>query len=79
VVFAGGDTDNDDRICNRGEACGAFPSLGNGTQVIQARSAVVGGIDFSVAPFGGINASSLALTELMSRVSGLQVKQGKLK
>jgi serine protease len=60
VVFAGGDTDNDDRICNRGEACGAFPSLGNGTQIIQARAAVVDGIDFSVTPFGGINSNSAA-------------------
>jgi serine protease len=61
VVFAGGDTDNDDRICNRGEACGAFPSLGNGTTVIQPRSATVNGINFSVTPFGGINASAASL------------------
>jgi serine protease len=66
VVFAGGDTDNDDRICNRGEACGAFPSLGNGTTVIQPRSALVSGINFSVTPFGGINASAAALRKTPS-------------
>jgi serine protease len=60
LIFAGGDTDNDGKICNRGEACGAYPSLGNGVEVIQPRAAIVDGISFSVTPFGGINSANTA-------------------
>jgi serine protease len=54
-IYAGGDTNNDEYICSDGEACGAYPVLGNGVEVIQPRSTVVNGINFSVTPFGGIN------------------------
>ncbi len=58
IVFAGGNLDNDDRICNRGEPCGAYPSLGTSIEVIQPRGAVVDNVNFSVTPFGGINPSA---------------------
>jgi serine protease len=60
VIFAGGDTDNNGNICARGEACGAYPSLGANLEVIQARNPIVDGISFSVTPFGGINSGSAA-------------------
>jgi serine protease len=72
LIYAGGDTDNDEFICSRGEACGAFPVLGNGVEVIQPRSAVVSGINFSVTPFGGINVTTAALGVKAARAnSGL--------
>ena len=60
-IYAGGDTDNDEYICGDGEACGAYPVQGNGVQVIQPRSAVVDGINFSVSPFGGSNVTQASL------------------
>jgi serine protease len=60
-VAAGSDTDNDGLICNAGEACGAYPILGSNLTVIEPQSALVPNIDFSIAPFGGISPSTLAL------------------
>lgn len=58
VVVAGSDTDNDGAICNKGEACGAYPFLGNNqTEILEPRGNL-SGIDFSLAPFGGINPTS---------------------
>jgi serine protease len=62
VVLAGGDIDNDDRICNRGEPCGAYPVLGNGLEVLQPRSAMIENINFSVTPFGGINPTAASVS-----------------
>ncbi len=59
AVVAGTDTDNDSVICNRGEGCGAYPLLGNQVRVLEP-TGNLGGIDFNVAPFGGISASSAA-------------------
>ncbi len=62
VVVAGSDTDNDGAICNRGEACGAYPFLGDGqTQILEPRGNLTD-IDFSLAPFGGINPGSAGLS-----------------
>jgi serine protease len=62
LIFGGGDIDNDDRICNRGEPCGAYPTLGNTIEVIQPRSSVVDNINFSVTPYGGINPNAAAVS-----------------
>lgn len=73
IVFAGGDLDNDDRICSRGEPCGAYPTLGTSIEVIQPRSAVVDNINFSVTPFGGINPSAASVGRQTSiRTQGLE-------
>ena len=61
VILAGSDTDNDGAICNRGEACGAYPLLGDGqTEILQPRGDL-SGMDFSLVPFGGINAESASI------------------
>jgi serine protease len=73
IVFAGGDLDNDDRICNRGEPCGAYPTLGTSIEVIQPRSALVDNINFSVTPFGGINPTAASLaTRTSTSPQGLE-------
>ena len=59
IVFAGADTDNDNSICNRGEACGAFPVLGNTPTIIEPRVPTISAIDFFVSPYGGITAASI--------------------
>ncbi len=53
-VIAGSDLDNDGTVCSKGEACGAWPLLSGTLQAIEPRGNV-DGIDFSVAPFGGVN------------------------
>ena len=60
IVFAGADTDNDNSICNRGEACGAFPVLGNTPTIIEPRAPTISAIDFFVSPYGGITAASIS-------------------
>jgi len=59
IVLAGSDTDNDGAICNRGEACGAYPLLGNNQTEVLTPTGNLTGIDFSLAPFGGINPQAL--------------------
>ena len=57
-VVAGTDLDNDGIICQRGEACGAYPVLAQRLEQIRLdgdRS----GLDFAVAPFGGVSAQSV--------------------
>lgn len=58
-VIAGSDLDNDQAICNSGEACGAYPFLNSRLEAVEPRAAVVSGVDFDVSPFGGINPSAL--------------------
>jgi serine protease len=53
-VIAGSDLDNDGNICTDGEACGAWPLLSGTLQTLEP-TGDTGGIDFSVAPFGGVN------------------------
>ena len=60
IVIAGSDTDNDDSLCNKGEACGVFPVLGNAPTIIEPRAATIPSIDFFVSPFGGITAASVS-------------------
>jgi serine protease len=71
VIFAGGDTDNDSKICNRGEACGAYPVLGNRYEVIEPRASIVDGISFSVTPYGGINPTSQSFGTASASQQGL--------
>lgn len=59
IVLAGSDTDNDGSVCNRGEACGAYPLLGNNQTEVLTPTGNLTEIDFSLAPFGGINPQSL--------------------
>lgn len=58
-VLAGTDLDNDDYICQRGEPCGGFPVLSADQAVVDLTRQRTR-LDFSIAPFGGINASSLS-------------------
>lgn len=60
-IVAGSDLDNDGKICNRGEACGAYPFLDNNPTPLNITNANTTGIDFSVSTFGGINPSSFNL------------------
>lgn len=53
-VIAGSDIDNDGAICSAGEACGAYPMLASELQVLQP-TGDLGGIDFSLGPYGGIS------------------------
>ncbi len=60
AVVAGGDLDNDDVICQRGEPCGAFPVLdpsGNAAPI--DLSGDRNDLNFRVAPLSGISAQSL--------------------
>ena len=60
IVIAGSDTDNDDSLCNKGEACGVYPVLGNAPTIIEPRTVTIPSIDFFVSPFGGITAASVS-------------------
>ena len=54
-IIAGGDLDNDDYICQRGEPCGGYPVLGAGgalSEVDVSHSRT--DLDFQVAPLSGI-------------------------
>ena len=62
-IVAGSDLDNDGFICNSGEACGAYPTLGTTFQVLEPTGNLTG-IDFTVIPVGGINAGSTAATAM---------------
>jgi len=57
-IIAGTDLDNDGYLCQRGEACGAYPLLsdngGSTVNLVANRN----DIDFQIAPFGGVNTSS---------------------
>jgi serine protease len=69
AIVAGTDQDNDDFICQRGEACGGYPVLeaviaGQGIKVEASR----GNLNFQVAPISGISAQSTGA----SRNNGLR-------
>lgn len=60
-VLAGGDLDNDDFICQRGEACGAYPLLsGGGDPPILTLSGARTDLNFELAPLSGISPQSVA-------------------
>jgi serine protease len=55
-VVAGGDLDNDDVVCQRGEACGAYPVLAPGSDLsVIELSTDRSDIDFQVAPLSGMS------------------------
>lgn len=57
-IIAGGDLDNDDLICQRGEPCGAFPVLPPGEDLaVIALTGSLDNLNFQVAPFSGISAA----------------------
>lgn len=60
MVLAGGDLDNDDRICQRGEVCGAYPMLSNRDQMAISLSGSRSDINFSVSALGGATVRSQA-------------------
>lgn len=64
ILLAGSDTDNDGSICKSGEACGAYPLLGNSQTEVLMPTGNLSGLNFSVAPFGGIKADSAARQSL---------------
>ena len=47
LVIAGSDIDNDLIICQLGEACGAYPSLGL-QSIVEVNGSDISGLDFSV-------------------------------
>ncbi|MCW5633249.1 MAG: S8 family serine peptidase, partial [Rubrivivax sp.] len=55
-IVAGGDTDNDDFICARGETCGAFPVLppGKGFTIVEL-TGDRSDLNFQVAPLSGMS------------------------
>jgi serine protease len=53
-IIAGSDLGNSGGVCNPGEACGAYPTLGGRLEVLQP-TGNLGGIDFTLAPAGGIS------------------------
>ena len=58
-IIAGGDLDNDDLICARGEPCGAFPLLpAGGDYTIVDLSGNRSDLNFQVAPVSGISPAS---------------------
>jgi serine protease len=58
-IIAGTDLDNDGYLCQRGEACGAYPLLSNSGGSTVNLVANRNDLDFQIAPFGGVNTSSL--------------------
>ncbi len=58
-VIAGSDLNNDGLVCARGEGCGAYPVLSNAVKILEP-SGNLTGIDFAVAPLGGVNPLSAA-------------------
>ncbi len=59
-ILAGGDLDNDDLICQRGEACGAYPVLaaGGGLSVVEL-SGNRSDLDFQASPLSGMSPQSV--------------------
>ncbi len=59
-ILAGGDLDNDDVICQRGEACGAYPVLavGGGLSVVNL-SSNRSDLDFQASPLAGMSPQSV--------------------
>lgn len=53
-LLAGSDLDNNGVICSAGEACGAYPMLSSQLEVLRPPGNLTG-IDFTLAPFGGIS------------------------
>jgi serine protease len=61
-VLAGGDLDNDNVVCQRGEACGAYPLLsGGGDPPIVTLSGPRTDLNFELAPLSGISPQSVAI------------------
>jgi serine protease len=58
-IYGGADLDNDGFICGGGEACGAYPVLSGVPLTLYPRGNLIN-IDFSVTPFGGINAAGVS-------------------
>ncbi len=61
AIIAGGDLDNDDVICQRGEPCGGYPVLTStgdipGIDITGSR----GNLSFQVAPLSGISAQQVS-------------------
>lgn len=60
-VLAGGDLDNDNFICQRGEPCGAYPLLSsNGDASVITLTGHRSDLNFEVAPLSGMSPQSLA-------------------
>jgi serine protease len=54
-LIAGSDLDNNGVICSAGEACGGYPMLSRQLEVLRP-DGNLSGIDFTLAPYGGISA-----------------------
>lgn len=60
-VLAGGDLDNDNFVCQRGEPCGAYPLLSsNGDASVITLTGNRSDLNFEVAPLSGMSPQSLS-------------------
>lgn len=53
-IVAGTDLDNDNLLCQRGEACGGYPQFGAGLSVLELTGNRAD-IDFELSPYGGVS------------------------
>lgn len=56
-IVAGTDIDNDDLLCQRGEACGGYPQFGANLSILEI-TGDRSGLDFDVTPYGGVGATT---------------------
>lgn len=70
-VLAGGDLDNDNFVCQRGEPCGAYPLLSsNGDASVITLTGHRNDLNFEVAPLSGMSPQSLAAGSASGRSRG---------
>lgn len=58
-IVAGTDLDNDNLLCQRGEACGGYPQFGAGLSVLEL-TGNRNDIDFELSPYGGVSTAGTA-------------------
>ena len=72
-VLAGGDLDNDNFVCQRGEPCGAYPLLSsNGDASVITLTGNRSDLNFEVAPLSGMSPQSLSATTPPAAPAGLR-------
>jgi serine protease len=57
-IVAGTDLDNDNLLCQRGEACGGYPQFGAGLSVLEL-TGNRNDIDFELSPYGGVSSAAV--------------------
>ncbi|MDF1764126.1 MAG: S8 family peptidase [Oleibacter sp.] len=64
IVTAGSDIDVDSFICQNGETCGAYPSLG-AEQIVELTDEDRADVDFVVSVVGGLSSNAAGLTKIL--------------